>query len=202
MTTASRRRGPAPRYSREQLVEAAVRIVETQGFGALSLRSVARELGVGPMTLYTYVEGSDELASLVVDRLVDDAVRDVRWPPSWRGVLRRFAEVLGDLVAAHPAMVEAYQRGMLSSGRASQVAADVAARLVSGGLTVRQAREAYFGVHALVLGFALIRASQQQARDAALAAGAPAPPMSADEAQLDRALLTRLVDRLLDGVAR
>lgn len=202
MTTASRRRGPAPRYSREQLVDAAVRIVETQGFGALSLRSVARELGVGPMTLYTYVEGSDELASLVVDRLVDDAVRDVRWPPSWRGVLRRFAEVLGDLVATHPAMVEAYQRGMLSSGRASQVAADVAARLVSSGLTVRQAREAYFGVHALVLGFALIRASQQQARDAALAAGAPAPPMSADEAQLDRALLTRLVDRLLDGVAR
>lgn len=201
MTTAGRRRGPAPRYSREQLVAAAVTIVETQGFAALSLRSVARELGVGPMTLYTYVEGSDELASLVVDRLVDDAVREVGWPEDWRGVLRTFADVLGDLVATHPAMVEAYQRGMLSSGRASQVAADVASRLLAGGLTAQQAREAYFGVHALVLGFALIRASQQQAREAALASGAPAPPMSADEAQLGRSMLTRLVEALLDGVA-
>jgi AcrR family transcriptional regulator len=66
VTTAPRRRGPAPRYSQEQLVDAALAVVETQGFAALSLRSVARHLGVGPMTLYTYVDSSDELAALVV----------------------------------------------------------------------------------------------------------------------------------------
>jgi AcrR family transcriptional regulator len=202
MTIAGRRRGPVPRFSREQLVDAAVGIVETQGFAALSLRSVARELGVGPMTLYTYVESSNELASLVVDRLVDDAVAEVRWSTSWRAVLRMFGEVLADLVVTHPAMVEAYQQGMLSSGRAAQVSRDVTERLIADGLTPQQATEAYFGVHALVLGFALMRASQQQAHDAAAAQQAPVPPRPPDELRLDGALLSTLVDRLLDGLAR
>ena len=186
MTTAARRRGPVPRFSREQLVDAAVGIVEEQGFAALSLRSVARELGVGPMTLYTYVDSSNELASLVVDRLVDDAMRGVRWPTSWRDVLRLFARKLDDLVGAHPAMVEAYQRDLLRSGRATQVVTDVVGRLTADGLTVRQAKEAYFGVQALVLGFALMRAGR---------------PQVGGDVQVDSRLLRRLVDKLLDSLA-
>jgi AcrR family transcriptional regulator len=183
VTTAPRRRGPAPRYSQEQLVDAALAVVETQGFAALSLRSVARHLGVGPMTLYTYVDSSDELAALVVERLVEGAVQGVRWPRSWRGVLRVLATELDALVTAHPAMVEAYERGMVRSGRAGQVAEDVQQRLVSGGLTEQQAREAYVAVHALVLGFALVRAVRE-----------PTAP-------LESGLLPRLVDKLLDGLA-
>src|SRR5687768_14402655 len=82
MEAAPRRRGPAPRFSREQLVDAALAVVEADGFSALSLRSVARQLGVGAMTLYTYVDGSEELAGLVVDRLIGDMARGLRWPKS------------------------------------------------------------------------------------------------------------------------
>lgn len=183
-----------PRFSREQLVEAAVAVVETQGFAAASLRSVARHLGVGPMTLYTYVDSSDELAALVVERLVEDAVREVRWPRSWRGVLRVFAKELDALVVAHPAMVEAYQRGMVRSGRASQVAADIQARLTADGLSAKQAGEAYLAVHALVLGFALMRSGQQQAGQP----GTDSLPLAA--VALSSELLERLVNKLLDGL--
>ena len=182
MPPASRRRGPVPRYSRDQLVEAAIGVVEAQGFAALSLRSVARELGVGPMTLYTYVESSSELASLVVDRLIEDTVRDAEWPTPWRDVLRTFARLLDDLVGAHPAMVEAYQRDMLRSGKASEVAQDVVARLMADGLSEPEAREAYLGVQALVVGFALMRSGRE-----------PAP----GRVPLDHELVGRAVDRLL-----
>lgn len=192
MTTSPRRRGPAPRFSQEQLVDAAVTVVETQGFSALSLRSVARHLGVGPMTLYTYVDSSDELASLVVERLVGDAVQGVRWPRSWRGVLRVFARELDALVVTHPAMVEAYERGMVRSGRAEQVASDVQQRLVVGGLTPKQAGEAYMAVHSIVLGFALIRSVRGPA-----VPGTPDPTTT----QFDSDLLTRLVNKLLVGLA-
>src|SRR4051812_11676762 len=98
VATEPRRRGPVQRFSRGQLVDAALAVVESQGFGALSLRSVARQLQVGPMTLYTYVDGSDDLAGLVVDRLIEDAVQGLRWPRSARGVLRLFAKELDALV--------------------------------------------------------------------------------------------------------
>ena len=177
MTTAPRRRGPAPRYSREQLVDAAVTVVEAEGFGALSLRSVARELDVGPMTLYTYVSGSEELAALVVNRLIEGAVRGLRLPRDWRSVLRVLARRLDELVTAHPAMVDAYGRGMVHGGASATVAKDVVGRLIDGGLSEERAVEAYLGVHAIVLGGAVIRA------------GVPGLPLSG------------LVDTFIDGVA-
>lgn len=177
VTTTARRRGPAPRFSREQLVDAALAVVEADGFSALSLRSVARLLGVGPMTLYTYVESSEELASLVVSRLVEEAVRGVRWPRTWRGTLRLLAKRLDALVEAHPAMLEAFGRGMVQGGASRQVAQKVADRLIAGGLSPEQATHGYLGVHALVLGSAVIRSGGQEM---------PLMP---------------LVERLLDGLA-
>lgn len=181
--TAPRRRGPVPRFSREQLVDAAVEVVGLQGFGALSLRSVARHLGAGPMTLYSYVDSSEELATLVVERLVGEAILDLRWPRSWRGVLRLFAEQLDALIVTHPAMVEAYGRGMVRSGRAEQVAKDVQERLVADGLSPTRARDAYLGVHAVVLGCALLRGDG-----------------GATKSRVEIPL-TRLIDALLEGVA-
>ncbi|MCU1586737.1 MAG: TetR family transcriptional regulator [Frankiales bacterium] len=183
MTTAPRRRGPVPRFSRDQLVDAALAVVDEQGFAALSLRSVARHLGVGPMTLYTYVDSSEELAALVVDRLVNDAVRDLRWPRTWRGVLKLLARKLDALVVEHPSMVEAYGRGMVGG---NQIADQVITRLTADGMDPTRAREAYVAVHALVLGFALIRGGR---------AGAPDRPGP----EVASGVLSRLVDTLLDG---
>jgi AcrR family transcriptional regulator len=190
VSTAPRRRGPAPRFTREQLVDAALSVVESQGFAALSLRSVARQLEVGPMTLYTYVSSSDELASLAVDRLVELMIGDTAWPSGWQDALRVFADKLFALVDAHPAMVEAYQRGMLRQGRASQVAKGVLDQLSADGMTPEQAREAYLAVHSLVLGFALARAGGPRARLGTQGSG-----------ELDRDLLMRIVERILPGLA-
>jgi len=154
-----------------------VAVVEAEGSGALSLRSVARQLGVGPMTLYTYVDGSDELAALVVDRLIEESVRGIRWPRTWREVLRLLAKRLDELVMAHPAILEAFGQGMVNGGASARVSQEVLDRLVADGLTRDRAVEAYLGVHALVLGCAVIRAGSQEF-----------PLMS-------------LVDTLLDGVA-
>ena len=137
-------------------------VVEADGFSALSLRSVARQLEVGPMTLYTYVDGSEELAALVVDRLVGEAVQGLRLPRSWRAVLRLLAKKLDALVTEHPAMVEAFGRGMVGGRASNNVGDRIVERLVADGLSTRQAAEAYIAVHALVLGCAVLRAGGQQ----------------------------------------
>ncbi|MEV1291247.1 TetR/AcrR family transcriptional regulator C-terminal domain-containing protein [Pseudonocardia sp. NPDC049635] len=61
------RRGPRQRLTLGQVVDAGM-AVAARSVDELSMRKVAQELGVGTMSLYTYVPGRDELFELMVDR--------------------------------------------------------------------------------------------------------------------------------------
>lgn len=64
-------RGPKPGLTVDQIVTAALTLVDREGVDALSMRRVARELGVGTMTIYRYIPGKAELLDLMVDRADD-----------------------------------------------------------------------------------------------------------------------------------
>jgi AcrR family transcriptional regulator len=68
------RRGPGrPRsLTVDDVIDAAAVIVRDDGPAALSMRSLARVLGVPPMTIYGYVPNKETLDDLVVDRLLAD----------------------------------------------------------------------------------------------------------------------------------
>lgn len=72
------RKGPRPRTSVPEIVRAAVRVADTEGLDALSMRRVADEVGLSPMALYTYVPGKDELVQLMVDAVQGDAAADAQ----------------------------------------------------------------------------------------------------------------------------
>jgi TetR/AcrR family transcriptional regulator, tetracycline repressor protein len=59
-----------PVLSREAIVDAALRIVDAEGYDALSMRRVAQEFGTGAASLYAYVANRDELEDLLVDRVI------------------------------------------------------------------------------------------------------------------------------------
>jgi AcrR family transcriptional regulator len=63
-------RGPRPGLSLEQLVAAGVKVAMTEGIAALSMGRVARELGVGTMSLYRYVSAKDDLLTLMFDAAI------------------------------------------------------------------------------------------------------------------------------------
>lgn len=61
------------------ITDAAIDIVDREGFGALSLSTVADQLDVRPSALYTHLDGLDGLRYLVATTATDnltDAVRD------------------------------------------------------------------------------------------------------------------------------
>ncbi len=62
-------RGPRPRTSLAEVVEAGVAIADADGLEALSIRKVAGRLGIGAMSVYTYVPGRSELIELMIDRV-------------------------------------------------------------------------------------------------------------------------------------
>ena len=96
---------PRPRsLTPDQIAAAALAVIDRDGLDALSMRTVARQLGIGAMSLYRYVTDRDQLEELVVD-LVLGAV-DISLP---RASARRKLAVLADrvrvAVSEHPAVV-------------------------------------------------------------------------------------------------
>jgi len=63
--------GRPKKVSREQIVVAALDVMEKEGFAALSMRSLARELGINHSTLYNYVEHIGEVEKAALDVLMD-----------------------------------------------------------------------------------------------------------------------------------
>ncbi|GEN81335.1 TetR/AcrR family transcriptional regulator [Actinotalea fermentans] len=81
--------------STARVVDVAVTLADEEGLAAVTMRRVADALGVGAMSLYTYVPGRAELVELMLDRVAaqvydgGDLPRDVREAAGWRaGVLR------------------------------------------------------------------------------------------------------------------
>jgi len=56
--------------TRQRIVAAAERVIDDRGFDALSLRSVAAELGVSPAAIYNHVNDRSELIDAVADDFV------------------------------------------------------------------------------------------------------------------------------------
>jgi AcrR family transcriptional regulator len=96
-------RGPAPSLSREEITTAAVRLADTQGIEAVSMRALAVELGVGAASLYRYVARKDELIDLMVDAVMgNDLEFEVR--RDWREDMRSIARGLRAMTLRHPWM--------------------------------------------------------------------------------------------------
>jgi hypothetical protein len=61
------RRGPRPRLDLATITAAAIEIADTEGLAAVSMSSVAAQVGVAPMALYRYVGSKDELLTVMAD---------------------------------------------------------------------------------------------------------------------------------------
>lgn len=78
-------RGPRPRLTLDEVISAGIAVTDAEGLAQLSMRKVAGRLGVGAMSLYTYVPGRDELLELMVDRVhgeLDLPAADLDWRAS------------------------------------------------------------------------------------------------------------------------
>lgn len=95
---------PRPKFTRAQLQEAALALIDEQGMAALSMRSLAGALGTGPMTLYNYVKDRDELDALVVEAVLAE-IRRPRSHADWQADVRAFVETTWRAVRRHPNVI-------------------------------------------------------------------------------------------------
>lgn len=97
-----------PRLRREQIAAAALAIADAEGFGAVSMRRIAADLGSGTMTLYRYIAAKDDLVALLADALMAEAVvPDGELPGDWRAALTLVAHRTRAAYLRHPWAVHA-----------------------------------------------------------------------------------------------
>ncbi|MFD8725195.1 TetR/AcrR family transcriptional regulator [Streptomyces sp. NPDC059629] len=99
---AAPRRGPRQRLDIDTVVAVAVGLADAEGLDAVTMRRVAQQLGVVPMTLYTYVPGKAELLDLMLDTAYAQMPRSETAGRPWRVRLTAVAEENRALFEAHP----------------------------------------------------------------------------------------------------
>jgi AcrR family transcriptional regulator len=70
--------------SQELIVDTAMKILDTEGLDALSMRRVALDLRTGPASLYAHVANKDELLELMIDRVAGEMEVPAPEPARWQ----------------------------------------------------------------------------------------------------------------------
>ena len=94
---------PAARrpLTRERILQTGLQLIDQQGLEAFTMRKLAQELGVDPMSIYRHVENKDAL----LDGVAEVLWGEVELPGSgagWEELLRSMATSLRTLSHAHP----------------------------------------------------------------------------------------------------
>jgi AcrR family transcriptional regulator len=140
--------------SRERVLLAAVTVADAGGLAGLTIRSLAHELGVKPMSVYHHVANKDE----ILDGIVDLVFAEIELPAAggdWRAEMQGRAASAREVLGRHPWAI-----GLLESrtnpGPATLQHHDaVLGSLRAGGLSVELAGHAYALIDSYVYGFAL-----------------------------------------------
>lgn len=129
--------------SRDAVVTAAIRLVDDQGVGGLTMRRVAAEIGAGVTTLYWHVADKEELLDLVCDAVLSE----IRIPRassrvSWQ---RRIRQLLADLrrtLLSHRDLVISFAARPNVGPNALALREAIVECLQAGGLTPTEIRSA------------------------------------------------------------
>lgn len=153
-------RAPWGSLSREDIVDAAITIVHTGGYEEMSIRSLAADLGVAPMSLYRHIRDKDDLLSEVVDRLLAQVWRPAADEENWQEWIVGAATNLRQFLVTQPAALHVYLRHPLVSPAAVERMDAMMSVLRKAGLDEPAARSAYGALHTYTVGFAALEASR------------------------------------------
>ncbi|MQA63881.1 MAG: TetR family transcriptional regulator [Actinophytocola sp.] len=87
--------------TRDRIVHAALRYIDTHGLAGLSMHKLGAELNVKAMSLYKYVANKDDLLDGVVEELWLEVEHGAPAQADWRDGYRSFARALRDMVYRH-----------------------------------------------------------------------------------------------------
>ncbi len=90
-----------PSLTRQRVLEAGIALADQNGLGPLSMRSLAKTLGVKAMSLYNHIAHKDDLIDGMVD-LIAGQITVPRAGGDWKAAMRQRAISARDVFLRHP----------------------------------------------------------------------------------------------------
>jgi AcrR family transcriptional regulator len=156
----ARRRARWGTISRELVIDTATALVTKRGFEQATIRNLACELGVAPMTLYRHVRDKTDLLDAVVDRLLAPVWKPHSSEQDWRVWIGEAADNLRRFLVEQPAALHVYlSHPVVSATAVSRM--DALLRVLRNVVGDEQrARQAYAAIQTYTIGFAALEASR------------------------------------------
>lgn len=147
MVTSRKRTAP---LTAEELFATALRIVDTEGLEALSMRRLARDVGVEAASLYHHIPSKDALIDGMLLQMRSEIRLPDPLPTDWKDLYAAIFVEYYRMLAAHPNLVIYAGRRVESDPETSGLEA-----LTQLGFTDEDAVELWQSVIALCAGFSL-----------------------------------------------
>jgi AcrR family transcriptional regulator len=136
--------------TREELLEAALGIVDAEGLAALTMRRLADAVGVEPMSLYYHVPSKEVLLDWTVERMRAEMRLPEPLPDDWARALEDIFVSYRSVLAAHPNMLP------LAARRTDPSVPSGLTFIVDHGLALDEAVELYQSLVAFTIGYSLL----------------------------------------------
>ncbi|MFE2870820.1 TetR/AcrR family transcriptional regulator [Embleya sp. NPDC059259] len=161
--SSSGRTGRPPRTSRAQIMTAARRLIDRDGWDKLTMRRLAAEAGAAPTTLYHHFRDRHDLLAQLLSDYADTIVRP-ELPDDPRGRILAAATLMHDVLADRPWIVEVLTADDVIGESALWMVEAIVAGAVDCGCTPEEAVDLYRGVWYFTVGEILVRANAARRR--------------------------------------
>ncbi len=146
------------RLSRDRVLRAAMAVADAGGIGSLTIRSLAAELGVKPMSVYHHVANKDE----ILDGIVDLVFSEIELPSpgvDWRAEMRRRGVSVRAVLRVHPWAIPLLQSRTNPGPATLRHHNAVIGVLRAAGFSLDMVAHAYALMDSYAFGFALSEAA-------------------------------------------
>ncbi|MER6944595.1 TetR/AcrR family transcriptional regulator C-terminal domain-containing protein [Nonomuraea sp. NPDC000554] len=96
------RKATSPGRSREEIVSAALELLDSEGLSGLSMRKLGAKLDAGATSLYWYVANKDELLELAYDEVFGEMIVPAPETVGWRDAASAVAYSMRQVILRHP----------------------------------------------------------------------------------------------------
>lgn len=159
METAVQKRATRVPLNRERIIEAALKLVDAEGVEALTIRHLAKELGVEGASLYKHIPNKAALLFGITERMFMEMNPDYPTDPSdWQGRLRAGMRAFRAVGLAHPRVFVLLNRPWQSNS--SRTESELTAML-NAGMTLKQAAYGFRLLTSFVVSFVAWETSAQ-----------------------------------------
>jgi AcrR family transcriptional regulator len=148
----------------DRITDAALQVVATEGYDALTIRRVAAVLGTGPSSLYAHIVNKDDIDDLLVGRLCSEIVLPEPDPATWRTQILDVYAQIRDQYLEYPGVSRAALGMVPTNLDALRVREGLFAILLAGGVEPRTAAWALDALSLYVSAYALEQSLVRQRR--------------------------------------